>query len=359
MTYRLRQLLLIGLLLLWVPDLRAWQDTTTLRESPNLQVGVFSFPPFIMQDDRGNWDGLSVQLWRELADDLNLQYEFVTIGGGDRLAALQSGQVDLLLVAEATAGAEETADLSHIYFTDQLGVAYQGSGNLGQVINALISPKFWGIVASLSVLLLVVGTIVYFIERNSNEDNFGGERSVWEGIGSGFWWAGVTMTTIGYGDKAPVTFAGRAVALLWMLVAMLVTASLTAALVSASGSREEVTLPDDLQAKTVIAVSESPATAFLQEQQIGYRTVPSVAQGLQSVDDEEADMLIHSAAALRYAIRTNADLKLPTETNGLRWQPYTMAFPEDSPLLERFNRRLLYILNSPQWLDWRKRYTGE
>ncbi|WP_367182700.1 ion channel [uncultured Christiangramia sp.] len=34
-----------------------------------------------------------------------------------------------------------------------------------------------------------------------------------EDIGSGFWWAGVTMITIVYGDKAPVTFWGRAIAL--------------------------------------------------------------------------------------------------------------------------------------------------
>ncbi len=104
--------------------------------------------------------------------------------------------------------------------------------SLSRLARAFFNKRFWKIALALSVLLLIVGTIIYFVERGSNEDHFGGDRSFAKGIGSGFWWAGVTMTTIGYGDKAPVTFVGRALALIWMLIAMAVTAVLTASLVS-------------------------------------------------------------------------------------------------------------------------------
>ena len=54
-------------------------------------------------------------------------------------------------------------------------------------------------------------------------------------IGDAVWWAFETVTTVGYGDFVPVTWNGRALAVLVMLVGIsvlgIVTASLSAALV--------------------------------------------------------------------------------------------------------------------------------
>jgi polar amino acid transport system substrate-binding protein len=36
---------------------------------------------------------------------------------------------------------------------------------------------------------------------------------VWQGI----WWSVVTITTTGYGDKVPITVAGRLFSFLWMI----------------------------------------------------------------------------------------------------------------------------------------------
>ncbi len=46
------------------------------------------------------------------------------------------------------------------------------------------------------------------------------------------WWAVVTVTTVGYGDKFPVTEGGRAVAIVLMLVGIGLIGTLTASVAS-------------------------------------------------------------------------------------------------------------------------------
>jgi voltage-gated potassium channel len=62
-------------------------------------------------------------------------------------------------------------------------------------------PRLAGI--TLSVLLLS-GAAVYRIERHDNP--------AFTGLGDGIWWALVTVTTVGYGDKFPITVGGRLMA---------------------------------------------------------------------------------------------------------------------------------------------------
>ena len=59
-----------------------------------------------------------------------------------------------------------------------------------------------------------------------DEDQF--HKPLGEGIGSGIWWACVTMTTVGYGDKTPKSFLGRIIAVGWMFSGIILISSLTA-----------------------------------------------------------------------------------------------------------------------------------
>jgi len=43
----------------------------------------------------------------------------------------------------------------------------------------------------------------------------------------GFWWAFVTMTTVGYGDIAPVGVPGRLFAVIWILTGLVIIAIFT------------------------------------------------------------------------------------------------------------------------------------
>ena len=60
------------------------------------------------------------------------------------------------------------------------------------------------------ILCIILGTIMYLIEGNSNSGFTSIPRSVY--------WAIVTMTTVGYGDIAPVTALGQLIAAMIMIL---------------------------------------------------------------------------------------------------------------------------------------------
>jgi voltage-gated potassium channel len=62
------------------------------------------------------------------------------------------------------------------------------------------------------------------------------DRKGFPTIGTGLWWAVQTVTTVGYGDRVPVTAAGQILAAVVMLLGIgfitVITASITGAFVS-------------------------------------------------------------------------------------------------------------------------------
>jgi voltage-gated potassium channel len=78
--------------------------------------------------------------------------------------------------------------------------------------------------ALLVIYLLAMG--IYLFEHHAQPDVF---RSVFDGI----WWAVCTLTTVGYGDAYPVTFAGRLFTVVILLTGLGVIAVPTGLLTSA------------------------------------------------------------------------------------------------------------------------------
>ena len=80
------------------------------------------------------------------------------------------------------------------------------------LLNALRNSFVKILIFMLFVLVaaVILGSLMYSIEGNVNP--------AFKSIPSGIYWAVVTMTTVGYGDVAPVTAGGRFLAVAVMLL---------------------------------------------------------------------------------------------------------------------------------------------
>ena len=89
-------------------------------------------------------------------------------------------------------------------------VRYVGEGEL--IAQALVASrrKITVFLCTVFALVLVFGSLMYLVE--------GGTNAQFSSIPQSVYWAVTTMTTVGYGDVAPVTGLGRALAAIIMIM---------------------------------------------------------------------------------------------------------------------------------------------
>lgn len=169
------------------------------------------------------------------------------------------------------------------------------------------------------------------------------------------------MTTVGYGDKAPVTLGGRFVALVWMFGSMIIVASFTAAITASltvgqlGGKVQSIA---DLSSVSVGVVQDSAGAEELADRQISARRFESVEQGLRAVSGGRIDAFVHDRPLLRYAVRQSHQGEVEVLKDEIGRQDYGIALPPGSALREPLNRALLARVRSADWENLLSRYLG-
>ena len=379
-TSHLCRRLILLLLVLLSPE-SIWAQDGSLKDDPKsgsaklevpetLVVGTRIVPPFAMLNEDDQWEGISIDLLREVKAELQneseheIKLEFKILTLQEMLDAVADSEVDIVAAAlTMNFEREKRMDFTHSFHTSGLGIAVganQRRSGWAGIVDAIFSETFLRIVAGLILAMLVSAFAIYLFERNTNPEHF--DHGWVKGVAAGMWWAAVTLTTVGYGDKVPKSLGGRMIGLVWMFAGLFIIAGFTAAVTSAltvTSLRSNVNGPADLSRVKVATIEGSTSEDYLSSRHIIYVKHPDVDSALKSLVANECAAVVYDAPILRYQAHQNYSGDAFVLPNTFERQNYAFALPSESPLRESINRVLLRKTSSPSWEEVLESYFGE
>jgi ABC-type amino acid transport substrate-binding protein len=327
-----------------------------------LVIGTKVAPPFVIKNESGEFEGISIELWQQMAQSLDITYRFEEAELPQLIEGLQQGQYDASIAAITVTSERETqVDFTHPFFTTGLAIAAsKKESSWTHAVSRFFSWEFLAALSALCIVLLAVGFMLWLFERKNNKEQFGGSAA--EGLGASFWWAAVTMTTVGYGDKSPTTLGGRIVGLVWMFAAIIIISSFTAAIATSltvnqlNASIESV---DDLYGASVVTLPDSASAKFLSSIKVKYKTSPDLITALKDLDEGKIDAVVYDKPILQYLSMVQFEDNIHILAGEIERQDYAIGLPTNSPRREAFNEALLKIIESEAWKEIKDKYLGD
>jgi len=273
----------------------------------------------------------------------------------DTLRDLNAGKLDLVIgPISITAKRLETMRFSQPFYNSSISILSRidNQGLWGKV-KPLFSPKLFIAIVIFLIILAVVGALLWLAERNKSPEQF--SHKPIQGIGTGMWLAIVTMTTTGYGDKAPVTLMGRIIAGSWMIISIIFATSMVAGIASiltlSTIGTSNITTAEELSQRKAATVLNSPSEEFLVKSKAKVIGASDLREAIEKLENKEVDAVVFDRPQLLYFLKDNKNEDLTISKAEYYKQGYGIAFPINSVLTPEVNRALLELAESQKIED--------
>lgn len=320
-----------------------------------LRVATRLVRPFVFEEN-GRLGGFSIELWQEIARQLNVQTEFVvkpTVR--DLLASVNDREAHLGIAAiSITAERELRWDFSQPMFDSGLQILTRvQAGGASALVEAIVANLFSAAVlpyvSGVALILILIAHLVWLVERR-NPTGMLSHRSYYPGIFEACWWAASTLAT--QADQMPRAALARVVAVFWMFASVVFIAYFTATVTSNLTVQQlqgEINGPNDLPGKRVATVKGSTSAEYLRQHNVEPREFARVEEAFQALLAGEADAVVYDAPVLLYFASHEGKGRVQTVGSIFRKENYGIVFPDKSPLRKRVNEALLKLKESGKY----------
>lgn len=310
-----------------------------------LKVAICEEAPFaFLKKESGSYEGISIDVWEFIARKNALSFKYIPVTREEGIRGVSEGRYDLLLGGIPDFVQEEGILVEYTvpFYVSGLGIAVSGEDTFKIILSYLTSWDFFKIIFFLIVFLGVQAVTVWVFERKKNPSY---KRSLWGGLGNGFWWsAGLTS---GLGVDSVISTGAKSVSIVWMFVAVVIVNIFTG-IVSSELTVGKLGLHvqsiNDLERLDVICLNETVSKQFLENHFISCKSVNSLEEGFNLLKHNKSQALIYDEPTLKYMMNKSHFQNIKFIPAGLVNQYYSFMVPRGSAILYFLNQEILELL---------------
>jgi ABC-type amino acid transport substrate-binding protein len=332
-----------------------------------LKVLVKPAPPFVIDRGNGQFEGYSIDLWRRIAQDENLAFDFELVPTvPEAVTKLQAGQADVAVGAfSITAEREKVLDFTHAIYNSGLKILVPESGDSSgfATFRGLFKADTFKVIGVLLLALLANSHVLWFVERRKNPESF--PEGYFEGVFEATWWSICTLVTGGCENISPKGVYGRLTAVIWMLAGVALVSYVTATLASVmtvNNLTGDIKDLDDLRrlpASAVGTVGGSAAERYLTSHGIKVRGEFTTVDELCSALAEGKSGLravVYDEPLLSYYLTTHPSAKLVLSGDKFDEGDYGFPLQLGSPYRKIINQRIPALRTEGYFEELKKKW---
>ncbi|MBC8717715.1 transporter substrate-binding domain-containing protein [Ochrobactrum sp. Marseille-Q0166] len=333
------------------------------QEAPlrQVKVGVYVSEPFVIKEGE-TYNGMAVDLWRDLGTRLGLVSQFVEYPNYNELVkAVSEKQVDAavtnLTITESRA---EVVDFTHPWFDAGLRIMIHKEAGNGwdDLIEGLEDAGHLATYAWIGIVILIA-TIALTIFDRRFDANF---PPRWiEGLAESFYHV-VSLATSGKSSRKNLFgWAGRIWQAFWLVFGIAVVAYVTSSVTSVmtvTHISNKINNLADLQNKTVGVRTGSIAQQILTARSISTVTFNHLPEAVSALTNDEISAIVGDSPVLAYYAHKNLDE--PVEMVGNIFSPdkYGFAFPRNSDLVKPASVAIISLEENETLAALKEKYFG-
>lgn len=305
-----------------------------------LKVAVVIDPPFVFQED-GKLQGISIELWEQIAVDNKIMFSYHIDTAEQIVLGVEQGKYDVGVGSlSITSNREEHISFSSPYY--QSGLALLTKYDSPSFFTSPLLIQVIKLICFIIAVIYIGALILFLVERKHNTDLDTIEESAW--------WAIVTITTTGYGDKVPKTTFGRLLASVFMICGAIIFPTIIGGLGAISiieHRNKQVDNIGQISKYSIAVVKDTISYTYAQQNNLKFIAADTFDEMIEMVKTDKVRAALYDAPMLQLVANSHKDLIL---VDGVVMRHfYGFVVETNNDLLEDINRSIPQLVSSNRW----------